>query len=104
MSADTPAEQTPTQPVATPLPPEVPTVVAAPAVLAVSPTGKAVVPPWVTKAGTFAVLLAGAVILEGPEMGLVLPAMLMPWVKLVYLGGTVLGIVSPGWRKSAGAQ
>lgn len=71
--------------------------------LPVSPTGKAVVPGWVTKVGTFVVLLAGAVILEGQELGLVLPAVVMPWVKLIYLGGTVLGIVSPGWRKAPDA-
>lgn len=65
----------------------------------VSPTGEAIIPPVAAKWIAPIALVAGIIVLEGPEIGLVLPAALLPWVKLVYLLGSVFGIVSPGARR-----
>lgn len=65
----------------------------------VSPTGEALIPPVAAKWMAPIALIAGLIVLEGPEIGLMLPAAVLPWVKFVYLLGSVFGIVSPGARR-----
>lgn len=64
-----------------------------------SPTGEAIISPVVAKWVAPIALIAGVLVLEGPEVGLILPVVIAPWVKLIYLFGTMFGIISPGIRR-----
>lgn len=64
-----------------------------------SPTGTPIIPPVVAKWAAPICLVAGMLVMEGPELGLVLPAAALPWIKFVWVLGSVFGIVSPGARK-----
>jgi hypothetical protein len=66
----------------------------------VSPTGQAIIPPVVAKYAVPVVAVAAALMLA-PDAGIVLPAVVLTISKLIVLIGTVLGIASPGARKSA---
>lgn len=63
-----------------------------------SPTGTPVLPPNVVRYVAPCIAVAAAITM-GPEAGIVLPAVVLTVAKLVVLVGTVLGVVSPGWRK-----
>lgn len=74
----------------------------------ISPTGAPVIDPakvpWLV-AIVGAMVTIGGAIASAPEMGLILPAAILVIGKILLglgtVGGSLLGVVSPGWRKPA---
>lgn len=81
-----------------PTPTPVAPLVAAPPPAIASPTGEAIIPPVVAKIALPIVAVAVGLTMA-PDVGIVLPAIVLTIAKLTVLIGTLLGIVSPGARK-----
>lgn len=85
------SEQTPTDPVAVPIPPT-------PAAPAVSPTGAPLLPPKLVPYALYVATVAVAVTMA-PDLGITLPAAVLGAAKFLTLLATLFGLASPGVRK-----